>query len=93
MLGSPSVSMLITPVPAAAATSTVAEPPMVAEEVGTNATPGAGVMPAGSPTARHWAGVDVPNEVMMTGVLAVVAVRGVPEIGLTLELNPLRDLL
>ena len=80
--------MLIIPVPEAAATSTVADPPIEAETVGTNANPTVGVKPIGSPTACHWARVAVPRDTITTGVPAVVEVRGVPDKGLMLALLP-----
>lgn len=91
MLGSPRVSMLAMPLPAAAAISTAAEPPIVADAVGTKATPTAGVIPMGSPTACHCARVAVPSDTIMLATWIVVAVNGVPDTGLTLESKPLRE--
>ena len=51
VFGSPSVSIDMIVDPAAAATSTAADPPMVALAVAINDTPIAGAIPFGRPTA------------------------------------------
>src|SRR5665213_619085 len=93
--GSPRVSMVDTAEPAAAAISTAALRPIVAEDVGTKETPTAGVIPNGRPTARKFvkdcAGVAVPRDTMVAGVPAVVAVSGVPDTGDTMLLKPEKE--